>query len=127
VVDSWGNGKLIVRWPSTQKAELSKATGGKDLGRYYPVSEVRRLTVAKHPALAEWDSSRLSWADLQYLEGKAMITAMVTLMNDSIPSLPVHDSLLVPSRQRAQGVKSLGDAFETVCGLRPYLVVNHGG
>ena len=63
---------------------------------------IRAKVLERHPLLARWGGEirgRVQgYGDLMYLESEAIIGAMLTLMRDhQVPSLPVHDSLIVPA------------------------------
>lgn len=119
---SLGLGKLIKRW-SDEAVECFEADTGLDLREAFPVRKVQSAMVGKHPLLSQWGTLGHSWGTLMFLESQAMLGAMLELMDDhGIPSLSVHDSIIVRARDEeiAQGV--LARHYEDVCGLKPFLV-----
>jgi hypothetical protein len=67
----------------------------------YPMRTIREKVLERHPLLARWGGEIKGrvrgYGDLMYAENEAIIGAMQTLMRDhQVPSLPVHDSLIVP-------------------------------
>jgi hypothetical protein len=68
----------------------------------YPMKTIKQKVLERHPLLARWGGvirGRVyDWRDLMFIESEAIIGAMLTLMrNHQVPSLPVHDSLIVPA------------------------------
>jgi hypothetical protein len=55
-----------------------------------------------------------------YIESEAIIGAMLTLMRDhQVPSLPVHDSLIVPVSKFEVAKGALIDNFREQTGVAP--------
>ena len=65
------------------------------------------------------------WGDLQFLEAQAVIGTMLTLMRaHGVPSLSMHDGLIVP-RSKADLAKAvLAREFHRVVGVEPMLTVD---
>ena len=62
------------------------------------------------------------YGDLMFMESEAIIGAMLTLMRDhQIPSLPVHDSLIVPASKFHVAKGILIDRFRKQTGVTPKL------
>jgi hypothetical protein len=62
------------------------------------------------------------YGDLMYLESQAIIGAMLTLMRDhQVPSLPVHDSLVVPGSKFKLAKEALVHNFRKQTGVLPRL------
>jgi hypothetical protein len=62
---------------------------------------VREKALARHPVMARWGEPLkgrvLTWGDLMFRESVVVVSTMLELMRDhDIPSLAIHDSLLVP-------------------------------
>ena len=118
-----GHGKHMTRWPDEAVEEFKSATG-LVLGRVYPIREIRRAMELKHPIFKEWGSLGLSWAELMFHESEAMLGAMLELMDsDGIPSLTVHDSLIVRESDVEQAQETLRRSYRKACGIEPFLVV----
>ncbi len=67
------------------------------------------------------DETREAWADLMYFESTAMLNAMRYLMSQGIPSLSVHDALIVPVSGRERGEFAIKTAYHGACGAQPIL------
>jgi hypothetical protein len=96
ITASFGNNAPISRWPTELVAKCRERTGMK-LGKRYSAAKVGELVVQSLPLLAKLSKhqTRIGWAELMYLESQAMVTTMLELMDDQIPSLAVHDSIIV--------------------------------
>ena len=104
-VATFGNAHLK-KWPREMAQEYRDETGRK-LESEFPFALIREKALKAFPLLERWgqpglDGRTRTWADLMYAESTAMMSAMLTLMRaHKVPSLCVHDSLIVPrSRQR---------------------------
>ena len=51
---------------------------------------------------------------LQGLEGDILMKAMLNLIEQNIPSLPIHDAIYVQSRHKTQAKKALQKAWQEV-------------
>ena len=123
---SFGADKPMTRWPGPQSKKF-KARTGRDLGKVFRPSEVAKVMLTKHPVLADWWSKKGSWADLQYAESQALIGTMTALMKEpSIPSFPIHDSILVRTKDFGHAREALSDSYRRLCSFRPSLVWRHG-
>jgi hypothetical protein len=122
-----GHDRFHTRWPSKVKKDLEEKLGVRDLGKSYPLKKVLPLIVAKLPAMADWGNSGISCFDLQFVESEAMLLAVERLAYEhQVPTLPVHDSLIVPVSHLELARGTLADTFEEVTGHRPQLTVNLG-
>jgi hypothetical protein len=103
-------------------AEPGAADKLKGLGQVYPISHVRGAMVAKHPVLKDWGNLGVSWADLMFVESEAIVSTMLGLMDHhQVPSLSVHDSLIVRSKDKDIASYCLTKKYEEMCGLMPVL------
>ncbi|HEY8383001.1 MAG TPA: hypothetical protein VIL09_12710 [Microvirga sp.] len=124
VVKGWlvatlSNQGHLKRWPMNQAKAFLQDTGQK-LSEAYPLKKVREAMVAKYPVLAAWGEIDLDWADLMFRESEAVIGTMIHLIKAyEIPSLPVHDSLLVPVSQISQCRNLLIDHYRYQCRIEP--------
>jgi hypothetical protein len=69
----------------------------------YGVTRLREKILAHHPILGQWGkplTGRVrTWADLMFDESRIIVDTMLWLMRrKGIPSLAVHDSLIVPQQ-----------------------------
>jgi hypothetical protein len=123
ITASFGNNAPINRWPTELVAKYRERTG-KKLGKRYSAAKIGELVVQSIPLLAKLGEhkNRIGWAELMYLESQAMVATMLELMDDHIPSLAVHDSIIVPAfkEQRARSV--LTDCYKKITTETPFLV-----
>lgn len=109
----------LKRWPRDQ-VEAFRAETGKNLSETYPIKTVREAMLAKYPVLHQWGQVNLDWGDLMFLESEAVIGAMIHLIKVyEIPTLPVHDSLLVPASRVGQCKNLLVDHYRYQCKIEP--------
>jgi hypothetical protein len=59
-----------------------------------------------------------------FIESEAMIGAMAELMRDGVPSLSVHDSLIVPETRRDLSADVLSRHYQKQIGVDPVLKIN---
>jgi hypothetical protein len=128
VVKGWlvatlGAEKPLRRWPTTRVVEYRERTGG-DLGRNHPIKVVRGKMVEKFPVLHRVGEPGFGWADLMFRESEAIIQTMLALVAVGIPSLPVHDSLIIPASAQDLAVATLTAAYKEVVGVAPVVEVN---
>lgn len=128
VVKGWlvatlGAEKPLRRWPTTQVVAYREKTGG-DLGRDHPSKIIRGKMVEKFPVLHCVGEPGFGWADLMFRESEAIIQTMLALVAVGIPSLPVHDSLIVPASAQDLAVTTLTAAYKEVVGVVPVVEVN---
>ena len=126
ITTAFGKGKLPTRWP---QGALKQKKGSDEP----PIAKGRVLRrdlaaiLDRHPILRDLEASGLDWADLQYVEAEILIQAMLKLAReDGIPSLPVHDSLIVREGDVEKAMEVLSDGFEERVGIRPSLKVKAG-
>jgi hypothetical protein len=117
---TFGQKKLCERWSPRAKENYKKRTG-RDL-REYPVRLIRDSALRTYPPLAVWGTKAgHSWAKLMWIESEAMFFTMRDLMAKGVPSLSVHDSLIVPLSKGDVAEQQLSDRFHWVCEFRPIL------
>jgi hypothetical protein len=59
-----------------------------------------------------------------WLESEAVVPTVIMLMRSGVPSLPVHDSLIVPASAEAMAKDILSNNYNHICGVTPALVVH---
>jgi hypothetical protein len=89
------------------------------------VKRIREIAVQHYPLLEKWGTDGFGWGDLMFIESEAMLGAIRTLMWDGIPSLSVHDSLIIPVSQRELAQAVLEDHYQQLTGACPVLKVHH--
>jgi hypothetical protein len=124
-VATFGNDQHLKKWPTDMSNEYREETGH-SLGKRYPIKQIHEKAIKAFPLLERWgqpiDGRRRGWAELMYQESKAVVATMETLMRDySVPSLPVHDSLVVPTSKAAVAERVLKEKYLDVIGVEPVL------
>jgi hypothetical protein len=126
VVKSWvtmtlGHSRFHRRWPDGVIKRLEK-TLGVELKTAYPIAKTREKIIDSIPLLRSWETSTVSWADLQFIEGCAIIETVETLaFEHDVPCLPVHDSIIVPASNVELAERVLTATFRKVVGVDPHL------
>ena len=128
IIKSWfiatfGSNGHLDRWPHEIAAEY-REKHGRPLGRRYPVKRIRKIAIEHFPLLEKWGTDEFGWADLMFIESQAMIGAMRELMEQGIPSLSVHDSLIVPVSKRKIAEDALSRHYLRETGADPVLTVH---
>lgn len=68
------------------------------------------------------------WADLMWFEGNVMLFTMQELKREhQIPSLSVHDSLIVPASNAETARAVLSQKFQDQRRVTPLLKIKHAG
>ena len=89
-------------WPTSVASEY-RAQHNLDLEEIAPARMVHDRTLETYPALGGIGEPGVTWVALMYIESCIIISTMVHLQHCGIPSLPVHDSLIVPLQDRLGG------------------------
>jgi ribosomal protein L17 len=131
---SFGNSTLIQKWSKDLKDDLQGKLIDKGLApsfdpKSYPIRVVKENVLQRHPLLERWGGKIRGrvrdWGDLMFTESEVIIGSMLILMKEhGIPSMPVHDSLIVPSHRIAVALEVLRDRFRAETGMLPRLDVN---
>ncbi|WP_170363913.1 MULTISPECIES: hypothetical protein [Ruegeria] len=121
IVTAIGSGKLPSRWPKGFKEEFEVQHGWAPQKRH-KMKDITEAISKKHPVLLKLKKGELDWANLQFEEAECFFTAMMRMHNeDQVPSLPVHDSLIVRMRDAGYAANCLRDAYEKRLGFRPHV------
>jgi hypothetical protein len=128
VVKAWctvrfGTKGARARWPKEAIEKYAEDNGGADL-RKYRIRDVEREVCRKFPLIAGWRELKETWGDLMWLESEAVVPTVIMLMRSGVPSLPVHDSLIVPASAEAMAKDILSNNYNHICGVTPALVVH---
>jgi hypothetical protein len=124
---TFGGGQFPARWPR-DVAEEYKLKTGHSLGKRHPISQVRDAVAEAYPALAALrrdDAQTPVWARLQFVESEAVLRSMLALQAEGVPSLSVHDSLVVPLDSEQPARHALSQAYNAIAGARPYIVTRY--
>jgi hypothetical protein len=122
-VATFGYDKHLQRWPKGVTKDYKERTGRK-LGKDFPLKVVREKAIKKFPLMKNWGKQKRSWAELMFQESEAVVSTMLRLKREhQIPSLAVHDSLIVPMSKREVAKQLLSDEYFRVTGVRPKLEI----
>lgn len=118
-----GSGRLPKRWPQRLSQELESEYGVRPAS-FCKASEIVEPLSRKHPVLLQLSKETLDWGRLQFEEAECFRSAMMTLHQKyNIPSLPVHDSLIVKQGDAEIVSEVLSGAYQDRLGVRPVLTV----
>jgi hypothetical protein len=118
--ESFGNSAPKIKWSRKDITEHLEETGKK----LPKASAVARKMLLAFPALKMLGEHPHTWADLQFIEAEVVIRTMLRLMREhEVPSLAMHDGLIVP-RSNAHVAKAiLAKEYRCVVGVEPILTV----
>jgi hypothetical protein len=117
---TFGKEKLCERWSPKAKENYRKRAG-RDLSEY-PARLIRDSALRTYPPMQAWGmKDGDSWAKLMWHESLAVFFTMRDLMELGVPSLSVHDSLIVPLSKCEVAEGQLSDRYHWVCQFRPIL------
>jgi hypothetical protein len=84
------------------------------------VKRIREKALKLYPLLEKWGTEDFGWPDLMFTESQAMIGAVSELMSLGIPSLSVHDSLIVPASKQEIAEIGFLSRLRVGNGARPF-------
>ena len=106
-------------WPKSFKDKFLKQTGN-ELQEVHPLRMVRNEVLTRHPVIAKSQHHRSNIFDLIYPEAETIMRAMLQLKRAyGIPSLTVHDSVIVREREISAAAEAVTRSFKSVCGVEP--------
>lgn len=122
MVATFGNTRPIKRWPSRMLKRTPEL-------KEYTVSTITKAALTKYPALSAWGQPLRGvthgWADLMWIESNGMLGTMLKLKREhQVPSLTVHDSLIVPASSAETAQTVLKDEFQRQRDISPLLKIN---
>jgi hypothetical protein len=132
---SFGNSRLISKWTKDLKDDLQDRLVKKNLTpsafdpKAYPIKFVQEKVLQRHPLLHCWGGKIRGrvrdYGDLMFTESEVIVGSMLILMREhGVPSMPVHDSLIVPRSRRKLAEDVLRDRFRMETGRLPRLDYN---
>lgn len=127
VTASFGNNAPITKWPKELVAKYREKTG-KSLGKHYSASKIGERVTQSFPLLRRLgeivNGRERGWAELMFIESQAVLSTMLLLMNgpNQIPSLAVHDSIIVPISKWNDATIALAHWYHRVTNVWPVLV-----
>ncbi|TCS66645.1 hypothetical protein EDD52_102463 [Primorskyibacter sedentarius] len=111
-------GQPLDKWPRGTKAEYLAETG-----KPFPKltgKQASQIVLKYHPCLAELTKAALDWSKIQFIESEVLFAAMRELRDEyDVPTLPVHDSLIVPQENKEVAENVLKHRFFLECGIVP--------
>jgi hypothetical protein len=116
-VATFGSGDFVKKWSKMAVDEFRERTK-KDLRKFSPES-IRKAAIKAYPLLERWPEDEFTWADLMWLESEAIFRAMLALKERNIPSLAIHDSLMVPLAHRGVTEWQMSVCYEQITGVQP--------
>lgn len=116
VAATFGSTEPLRKWPTDLLNDYKEKHGHPLDRKRYPAVQLGELIVKHHPLLGQWGQPlkggrACTWADLMFDESRVVVAAMQGLMRDGVPSLAVHDSLIVPEQHERRGAMALMAAF----------------
>ncbi len=123
---SFGGGKLLERWPQELSERYADEHDGMRPTDICSARVIRQRAIAVYPTLDALEGSGLGWSELMFAESAILIGAMLHLMRQGTPSLPVHDALIVRASDAAHGAIALYDHFYAKLGTVPIIKVKGG-
>jgi hypothetical protein len=127
VVKAWvtmtiGHTDFHRSWPRRTAEDLREGGDESIDTKKYPVKQIAPIILEALPILKDWPRQTLSGFDLMYQESEAVIGTMLELMQQhDVPSLSVHDSIIVPIRRIADACSILKRRYREVSGIVPHL------
>jgi hypothetical protein len=139
ITATFGKGAFPARWPPEIVGDYEKKTG--ESLKQYPIKQVRDAVARAYPLLAKlgqddggWRSAPDAeldgyppspiWARLMYLESQAVFRTMLGLKDLNIPSLCIHDGLIVQRDNAKLASQTLSDLYRSETGATPHITTN---
>ena len=120
-VATLGHSQHFTKWPDRPRDDFLKLTG-RQLQAVYPIGTVKKRMTEKFPILGRWGNLKENWADLMAKEASAIFDTMTELMVQlGIPSLTVHDSLIVKRKDLEVAQATLERHYVVHCHILPYI------
>ncbi len=108
-----------------EMAEEYKRDTGQDLSKVAKARDVGRRMLEALPALKKLEDHSDIWGDLQFNEAEAVIGTMLILMRaHRVPSLSMHDGIIVPRSKADLANTILAREFHRVVGVEPVFTVD---
>ena len=132
---SFGYKALFSKWSKDLKKGVAGRLADKGIPatafdpKRYPMKMIKERVLQRHPLLGLWGGQIRGrvrdYGDLMFVESQVIIGAMLELKRThGVPSMPVHDSLIVPSKQQKLAGDVLKDQFRRKTGVVPRLETN---
>lgn len=116
-----GHTRFHERWGPKQSKEL-RGMFKRSLNNEFPIKDVQKAVLDRHPILQDYHHSGHTVFDLMYLESEIIMETMLRLIRDAqVPSLPMHDGLIVRVEDFERAEFYLDRAFQRRMGVRPFI------
>jgi hypothetical protein len=128
IAATFGRGQFPARW-SKDMSERHRERTGKELGKQYPLSIIRAAVAEAYPLLAglrRGEQRAPVWAELMLLESEALLRTMLALKEEGVPSLSVHDSLIVQRSREPLARSLLASNYGAITCAGPHLTLKYG-
>jgi hypothetical protein len=103
---------------------------GKTISKKNSAAKIGAKVLATYPLLARLGETvnghKCGWSELMYVESRAIFNTMLELMRRKVPSLAVHDSLIVPINQHSLASEALRHFYKQFTNAEP-VFVSHAG
>ena len=129
VAATFGKTAPLRKWPSDLLKNYEEEHKRPLDRKRYSLSRLREKVVAHHPILDLWgkplDGRVRTWADLMFDESRVIVDTMLWLQRQKdIPSLAVHDSLIVAQQHEELAVKTLRAVYRGHLKVTPLIKIN---
>jgi len=85
---------------------------------------VERVVLEHFPLMRDWPKQEVRWSNLMFIESEVIISTMQELMlKHQVPSLPVHDCIIVRKSDQELAMRVLSEQFKIIVGIEPRLKV----
>jgi hypothetical protein len=127
VVKKWfsitlGSDAFHTRWIKGNVAELKEA--GVAYKSWMTVKAVEKVVLEHFPLMRDWPKQQVRWSNLMFIESEVIISTMQELMlKHQVPSLPVHDCIIVRKSDQELAMSVLSEQFKKIVGIEPRLKV----
>ena len=127
VVKRWftitmGSPKFQTRWLRSNLDEMKE--GGVAHKPWMTVKAVEKAVLEHFPIMKDWPKQEVRWSNLMFIESEVVIGTMLELMRTyQVPSLPVHDCIIVRKSYQDLAMRVLSEQFKAKVGLEPRLKV----
>lgn len=116
----WRNGvKTITNAMLFRTTPLTRLPRDNDLQHSLPAGikgpQVRAAVLAAHPKLASTFETGIGFR-LMFAESQILVRALLDLIADDVPALPMHDGLMVPQSKAEAARRCMSEAAQAVTG-----------
>jgi hypothetical protein len=123
IAATFGRGEFPTLW-SREMADRHRERTGGELRKHHPLSIIRAAVGEAYPLLAALRSSEERppiWAELMFLESEALLRTMLALKGEGVPSLSVHDSLIVQKSRERLASSLLENNYTAITSAAPHI------